>query len=105
MRRMIAKLAMAGALGGLGVAGSIAAAPAAHAAYSVDMNVACQVNYGSVGWRATLAYPGQGGYGWRCYLVGGGGGLYSVNIEQYCQVIYGLHARGGSTAYNWRCDY
>lgn len=89
----------------IGTSAVVAGSGTAGAAYSVDMNLACQVTYGQIGWRATLAYPHLGGWGWRCYLVGGGGALKGVDIEKYCQTVYGLHARGGSTAYNWRCDY
>ncbi|WP_433580012.1 hypothetical protein [Nocardia brasiliensis] len=96
--RMMLALTLSGGALIAGAGGAAAAAP-------VDMHVACQVTYGQVGWRATLAYPNLGGWGWRCYLVGGGGALKGVDIEKYCQTIYGLHARGGSTAYNWRCDY
>ena len=80
-------------------------APAAQASYTVEMHAVCQLNYSNLGYRATLAYPNQGGFGWRCYLMGGGGGLLNANIEEWCDTVYGLHARGGSTAYNWRCDY
>lgn len=81
-------------------------APAAQAAYGVDMNLACQYTMGRLGARANLDYPSQGGYGWRCYVPGNSQlGRPGVNIEGWCQATYGLHARGGSTAYNWRCDY
>ncbi|MFC8044823.1 hypothetical protein [Nocardia sp. NPDC057353] len=73
--------------------------------YGIDMHLACQVTHGTIGWRATLAYPAQGGWGWRCYSVPISTGYKSVDIEKYCWNVYGLHARGGSTAYNWRCDY
>lgn len=88
----------------VGVGALVAGSGVANAAEPVDMNIACQVTHGQIGWRATLSYPNQGGWGWRCYLVGNAGDLKGVNIEKYCQDIYGLHARGGSTAYNWRCD-
>ncbi len=55
MRRLIASLATAAALVGGSAATATVAAPVASASYSVDMNVACQVNYGAVGWRGTLS--------------------------------------------------
>lgn len=87
---------------------SLAVAPAAEAAVTMDqgqLSLACQYNQGNIGWRASLDYPNQGGFGWRCWLPGHPErGRPGVNIESWCQYAYGLHARGGSTAYNWRCD-
>jgi|GEM_PF-1735556 len=86
----------------------IATAPVSQAAVAMDqgqLSLACQYNHGNIGWRAYLKYPNQGGWGWRCYLPGNpGAGEPGINIEAWCQYAYGLHARGGSTAYNWRCD-
>jgi len=104
MRNRLAAILMSGVAAlGLGVV----AAPAANAAVLMDqgqLSLACQYKNGSSAWYAVLDYPSQGGFGWRCHYRGAGY-ITGVDIEYYCWNVYGLHARGGSTAYNWRCDY
>jgi hypothetical protein len=70
-----------------------------------QMTLACQLGEGDPQWHATLAYPGQGGFGWRCYDTSNPVTHYhDVDIEGLCLLVYRLHAHGGSTPYNWRCD-
>lgn len=97
---MLASVATVGSLG------MVVAPPATAATGNLtqsDLTSACRLKEGTNGWTAHLEFPNQGGYGWRCWAdlsaVRKG-----VDIENYCQYYYGLHARGGSTAYNWRCD-
>lgn len=70
-----------------------------------QMNFACQHSYGK-SWQAILAYPEKGGFGWGCRLRGPihFDGVWKMNIETLCLDVYGLHAHGGSTAFNWYCS-
>jgi len=73
---------------------------------SAQMTLACQHTEGPA-WKAAIVYPLQGGWGWRCYIPGSpglGSSYRDVHVEPWCLDTYGLHARGGSSAYNWRCD-
>ena len=71
---------------------------------SAQMEFACQHVHGP-SWSATLKRASQGGFGWRCYQTSNPETRFlDVDIERWCRYRYKLHARGGSTAYNWRCD-
>lgn len=88
--------------------GIVAVAPgiASAASYSVDMDIACKITLGVEGGRGTLAYPSQGAWGWRCYITPNINPLYSVNVQLYCDSIYGLDAIAldPSNPYSWRCQ-
>lgn len=79
-------------------------ATAAHATdYGVNMNQACQIQYGA-GWRAELTYPGQGAYGWRCW-VPPFAPRKGVSVQGYC-TYFGLGTAitlNPADPYSWRC--
>jgi hypothetical protein len=72
--------------------------------YGVDMSQACQISYGA-GWQAELTYPGQGAYGWRCWVPPWGAIRKSVNVQAYCS-YFGLGTAvvlDPNNPYSWRC--
>jgi hypothetical protein len=69
-----------------------------------EMELACKFSHGSA-WRAHLLTEKLGRYAWRCYLPNAilFAEYQNVYVERYCWAYYGLHARGGSTAYDIFC--
>lgn len=76
-----------------------AAAPASAAALSVNMNSACQYQYGAAR-SAYLAVHNV--LGWRCSPGGG-----SINVQSWCKAVYGPSAisvwYNYNDPYSWRC--
>lgn len=92
---------LAGAL----LVGAAVVLPATSASASgegVDMNETCQINYGA-GWYAQLTYPSQGAYGWRCWVPPYGAVKKVVDVNAYCQALYGEWAYNTGGAYSWYC--
>jgi len=81
------------------------AAPAMSASANdvgVDMNQACQINWGS-GWQATLSNSSSA-YGWQCW-VPPWGTRKGVSVQGYCN-YFGLGTAvvlNASDPYSWRC--
>jgi hypothetical protein len=88
-------------LAAIAVCAGVLMAPTPALAVGVDMNMACQVTWGA-GWQAELTYPSQGAWGWRCW-VPPFGVRKNVDVQKYCQQVYGLNAYAGSGAYSWYC--
>jgi len=88
----------------LAVGLAVAPATAAFATdYSVSMDQACAISYGS-GWKAILV-DNTSAYGWKCYAPPYLAAKKDVKVQDYC-VYNGL---GTATVldprnpYSWRC--
>lgn len=78
------------ATGALALGGAALTASNANAV-GVNMDQACQLTNGA-GWVAQLTYPGDGAYGWRCWVPPFGVVKKGVNVQLYCSAVWGLNA-------------
>jgi len=68
----------------------------------VDVDEACKLENGDLGWTAVAT--GSGWADWRCEM---GSAQTSVNMDAACATQYNLvnaYATHGSGVYSWQCD-
>ena len=104
------KLASTLAVGVIVLSGLFMMAPAAQATGNPnqldrgDLTGQCRDQYGQQGWTAELY--GSTAYSWKCVYLGNVSDKRNVDINAYCQRVYGVYAQttNPNSPYAWRCQ-